>query len=134
MLDTSKSRMTFELPNDDEEENTNAVVTKSRLLDMTVTGQHGAKLYKPFFLLKKQVRNRILNLAQINSMQTVKLVKEHFRENQQDIIMQKFHGKYDQEQYDYLCEFFKSEEDEISKFILQKPDTPEARKYERYVE
>ena len=37
MLDTSKSRMTFELPNDDEEENTNAVVTRSRLLDMTVS-------------------------------------------------------------------------------------------------
>ena len=52
---------------------------------MTVTGQHGAKLYKPFFLLKKQVRNRILNLAQINSMQTVKLVKEHFRYRKDDI-------------------------------------------------
>jgi len=81
-----------------------------RPVSMALSADSGDE-YKPLSYLKSAVKLRILELAQLNSEQTVQLVETYFADGdfQERLIMDKFNN-YVEEQLNYLTSYITKNE------------------------
>lgn len=81
--------------------------------------------YAPLTKLKTTVKNRILDLAQHNSEQTVKLVETYLSDGdfQERLILERF-GRFEDAQLKYLISYITNNEDTI-KMTMRESYTPQ---------